>query len=71
MNLDIYMLASQDRGSDFDGYTDLIATVQLLLQLSHSDFWNALGTMPPQRVAVSHDQTALYQARSVVPADGE
>ncbi|KAF1348692.1 SEN1 N terminal-domain-containing protein [Delphinella strobiligena] len=51
MNLDIYMLAYENLHSDFDGYTDLVSTVQLLLQLSPSDFWDALGAIPPQSVA--------------------
>ncbi|KAL1311230.1 hypothetical protein AAFC00_001420 [Neodothiora populina] len=51
MDVDIYMLMLDHLQSDFEGYPDIIATMQLLLETSSFDFWDALGAISPQTVA--------------------
>lgn len=51
MDVDVFLLALDHLQSDFEGYIDLVASMQLLLEKSPGDFWVALSTIPPQTVA--------------------
>ncbi|KAK4986551.1 DEAD-box type RNA helicase [Elasticomyces elasticus] len=50
MELDICTLALQHLVVDSSGFLDLLKTVQILLETSPTDFWEAMGTIPASTI---------------------
>lgn len=63
MEADVYMLALDHLQLDFEGYPDLVGTLHTLLQTSPTDFWDALGAIPPQTVAEQFFQSPVLEQK--------
>ena len=47
LDIDVFLMALEHLRYDVPGFVQLIQTIQRLLEIAPSDFWNAMGTVSP------------------------